>query len=351
MKNVTIYTLAEELGMTPSMVSRAFNPDAMVAKKKRELILETARKYNFEPNKFAARMTGKTIRIGVIIYHAAEHIRQQLICGIENAYNNLKDYKIEYKLKCFRIDESTIDSIEADLNEFEDYDGVITVDSGIDGIETVYDNFIKKNPNLVFVQSMRKSTEYLFASLHDTFLASELGAEILGDRLYCSDRKNILMFVSNLDQFAESGKMKVFEDACKKNGLNVLECVNMGDSEEYLSSCVDSILEKYSDKVDGVFITSGNSVPLCEAIKRMERKPSLVTFDIYPRLSPYIEDRTICSTIFQNVSAQAEKAFTGLVEYLVHDKVPEKIVYTNLVPVSKSTLHQYNMDRNVFETE
>ena len=30
MKKTTIYSLAEELGMTPSMVSRAFNPNAKI---------------------------------------------------------------------------------------------------------------------------------------------------------------------------------------------------------------------------------------------------------------------------------------------------------------------------------
>ena len=42
----TIYTIASELGMTPSMVSRAFNPNARISKEKRQLVLETAKKYD-----------------------------------------------------------------------------------------------------------------------------------------------------------------------------------------------------------------------------------------------------------------------------------------------------------------
>ena len=46
-KNYTIYDLAAELGVTPSMVSRAFNPSARVAHEKREMILAAAKKRGF----------------------------------------------------------------------------------------------------------------------------------------------------------------------------------------------------------------------------------------------------------------------------------------------------------------
>ena len=52
MSDVTIYTIAKELNMTPSMVSRAFNPEARISEEKRQIVLEAARKYNFSPNKF-----------------------------------------------------------------------------------------------------------------------------------------------------------------------------------------------------------------------------------------------------------------------------------------------------------
>ena len=39
--------IAKELNMTPSMVSRAFNPEAKVSEEKRQIVLETAKKYHF----------------------------------------------------------------------------------------------------------------------------------------------------------------------------------------------------------------------------------------------------------------------------------------------------------------
>ena len=43
-KKVTIYTLAEELDLTPSAVSRAFNPNTRLDPEKRRKILEAADK-------------------------------------------------------------------------------------------------------------------------------------------------------------------------------------------------------------------------------------------------------------------------------------------------------------------
>ena len=67
MSDVTIYTLAKELNMTASMVSRAFNPEAKINEEKRKLVLKTAEKYNFSPNKFASRLSMKTVRIAILI--------------------------------------------------------------------------------------------------------------------------------------------------------------------------------------------------------------------------------------------------------------------------------------------
>ena len=47
MEPVTIYTIAKELNMTPSMVSRAFNPNAKISEEKRSLVLKTAERLLF----------------------------------------------------------------------------------------------------------------------------------------------------------------------------------------------------------------------------------------------------------------------------------------------------------------
>ena len=49
-------------------VSRAFNPSSRLDPEKRRLVLETAAKYGFTPNRMASRLSMREIKIGIIIY-------------------------------------------------------------------------------------------------------------------------------------------------------------------------------------------------------------------------------------------------------------------------------------------
>ena len=67
-QKVTIYTIAQKLGVSPSAVSRAFHPKTKLKQEKRELILKTAAEMGYQPNVMASRLSGATIRICVILY-------------------------------------------------------------------------------------------------------------------------------------------------------------------------------------------------------------------------------------------------------------------------------------------
>ena len=86
MHNITIYTLAKELNMTPAMVSRAFNPNGKISEDKRKIVLETAEKYNFSPNKFASRLSMKTVQIGILINSLFYVNTEKMLLGVKNAY-------------------------------------------------------------------------------------------------------------------------------------------------------------------------------------------------------------------------------------------------------------------------
>ena len=341
MKKVTIYSLAEELNMTPSMVSRAFNPDAKIADSKRELVLSTAAKYGFAPNKFASRLSMKTIKIGILLYYKAEHLKDQMVSGIEDAYQNLKDYKIEYTLKCINAQERTSTERKADLFSFADFDGVILSGFSSNKYKSMLDRFYERNPNIVFLQNVCENTNYLFASKHDETLASELAAEILADRLWHSERKNILLFTGDLTSSVHERAKNSFFTACKQHSLNIIDCIDMHDREDELKTLSEEYLQKYKNQFDGIYITSGNCISLCETLKNENIQTSLVTFDVFPKLYPYIEDKTVCTTIFQNVRVQARTAFSNLGDYLINNRETEKTIYTPVTPIFKSILRLY----------
>lgn len=341
MKKITIYSLADELNMTPSMVSRAFNPNAKIAKDKRALVLDTAAKYGFVPNKFASRLSMKTIKIGILLYYKAEHLKEEMVLGIKDSYNNLKDYKIEYTLKCISAQEKKPSECEQDLLSFSKFDGVILSGFSSNICKPMLECFYEKNPNIVFLQSICEDTNYLFASKHDEILASELAAEILANRLFHSERKNILLFTGDQTSSVHDRAKKAFFKAAGEHSLNILDCIDMQDRESVLAKLSEDVLEKHKNQFDGIYITSGNCISLCETVRRKNISTSLVTFDIFSRLYSYIEDNTICASIFQNVRAQASTAFLTLCNHIINNNGVEKIIYTPVSPIFKSTLKLY----------
>ena len=98
-EKITIYTIAEETGLTPTAVSRAFNPSSRLDPEKRRLVLETAAKYGFTPNRMASRLSMREIKIGIIIYAGYMPFCEQIIAGIESAKRRMTDYKIDCDLR------------------------------------------------------------------------------------------------------------------------------------------------------------------------------------------------------------------------------------------------------------
>lgn len=330
-KKTTIYTLAEELGMTPSMVSRAFNPTGKINEQKRQIVLKAAEKHNFIPNKMASRLSGKSIKIGIIINSVFKPIENEMVDGIKQAYKELKDYKIEYEL----FTPGGKSDISYEIKKLKSYDGVIVSGCGADNCTSL----LSEIKNLVQVQSINEHVDYLFSSEHDMTLASDIAAEFLANCLKFSKRKNIILFTGDITGSVHSKAKKSFLEASEKNGLNVIKCIDMHDDEVLLKQSLSSVFKK--NIADGVYITSGISLPLCEYFKKNNLNIPLVTFDVYKELNEYIKSGVVSATIFQNAKGQAKEAFEKLVLYIINNEIPSKKNLTSVHLVMKSNLRLY----------
>lgn len=68
MGKVTIYSIAEELGVHAATVSRAFSRPELVKADVRQRVLETAERLGFQPNRIARRLaTGSTGAVGLLV--------------------------------------------------------------------------------------------------------------------------------------------------------------------------------------------------------------------------------------------------------------------------------------------
>lgn len=96
--NINIKTLAKELNISTSTISRAFNGSSDINKDTKEKILEYAREHNFLPNHYASNLRDKKSRtIAVIVPEIANEFFAQAINGIEEVARKKGFYILLYR--------------------------------------------------------------------------------------------------------------------------------------------------------------------------------------------------------------------------------------------------------------
>ena len=342
MAEITIYTLAKELNMTPCMVSRAFNPSAKISEEKRRLVLETAQKYDFSPNKLASRLSMKTVRIGILINSRFNVNSEKMVSGIRSAHKELKDYKIQYDITVLNPLEDKYDDFCKAIDKYKDYDGVILSGMSSEDYTELINELYSINNNVVQVQAINPDTDYLFASKHDEKVASALAAEFLWNCIKWSYRKNVILFTGDVKSALHSNAAEAFKASCEAYGLKLLASIDMKDKDDELEKIIPDVFDLYGNEIDGIYITSGLSGALCRYLDENDYKVPLVTFDTYEDIKKYIYKGIISATIAQNVVNQMKVAFEMLVKHLISGADFPKTVYTDVQLVFKSNIHQFD---------
>lgn len=150
-KKITIYDIAKVLNVTAATVSRALSGNKNISEATRKLVLETAEKMNYEPNKLAlALKSGKSNNIGVIVPRINTNFFSSVIRGIEDELNP-SGYHI---IICQSHNDETkeIDNIESLISSRVDAIFLSTSSKS----STQFEKILKKNIPLIFFD--RKKT-------------------------------------------------------------------------------------------------------------------------------------------------------------------------------------------------
>lgn len=341
MAEVTIYTLAKKLNMTPSMISRALSPNGKISEDKRQIVLAAAKECGYAPNKFAPRLSMKPIRIGVLLCSKFKVNTDKMMEGIRLSHDGLKDYKIEYDVSVFDSSASDHDIRDA-LDKYSKFDGVILSGMSASKYTPLILELYEKNNNIAQVQSINEEAPCLFGSKHNENTASGIAADFLYNCVRYSERKNVFLFTGDLTSTVHANSAAAFEKYCSDMGLSLLSSVDMKDNEEYFESILPAVFSKYENQIDGIYITSGISAPLCRYLEAHRINIPLVTFDTYDTVKEYMEKGIVSASISQDVTHQMRVAFDMLVEHIMTDSKCERTVFTDVNLMLKSNMHQFN---------
>lgn len=337
-QNVTITTVAKEVGMSIAAVSRAFDKNSKLKEEKRTLILETAKKMGYRPNKMAARLSCPQVRIGVLIYGEISAYYNDYIKGVNQSFLEKKDYKVECDLVVLEKSKYPIFEAYRVIERFinEKYDGVIL--SGFDGKSNKNKiNKLKEN-NIPFILLDHDilGVERDGVSMNDSCAAGKLAAQLIGVTL--GENRTVAVLCSDLDNISQKELTDSFCRASAEYGVKVTEVLPTFNNPDTARELTEKLL---NENIGGIYVSTANSVSVCEVVKSKNTNVSLVCSDVFSELVPFIEDKTVFATVYQDPFNQAYKAFESLFENIINNKKTDEYMTVKPLAVFKSNLELY----------
>ena len=316
---ITIVSIARDLGIAPSTVSRAFDPSSRISEPVREKILKYAESVGYVPNRAAARLSMGQIKVGVAISTHYSYGTDELLRGIKDAFDSLKDYKLTLKVVLYDNEKNSKNQYADVFKPLSDCDCLLLAGFNSDRAAEIINSIAEHTP-VAMLQSHVDGVNPLFFSTLDTASATVMAADVLSLALRSCPQKRVALFTGNRIYQTHAIAEREFRCACSRLGLDIIFDCDMEDSDSHLARLCDQMPE-----VDGIYITSGKSLELLKRISKMEHKPVLITFDIYPELGAYMENGTVNATVYQDMYNQGHNAFTLLVRYIVDRALPPKV--------------------------
>lgn len=343
-KRKTIYDLAEELGVSIAAISRAFDPDSKLSKEKRELILATAKKYGYTPNRMASRLSMNEIKIGVLNLSYIKVYYSEIIDGIRDAYANLKDYKIDCDMRILQRGENSLEEALSILDEFlaAHYHGVIICGIYEDCVVEKINRFIDAGIKVATVQYDLGHSKRSFSCLSNYNVIGEMAAQLCGMLLRDVKNRKTVMFTGNKVSPTHKMLIEAFRTGAKRHNVDIVAVYDTKDDPECAREMVSRAFEEYPD-IAAIYASSANSLPICRYLESIEhgRDIAFVASDVFPDLHPYIENGYIDATIYQEPYKMGYTAFDTLFHAIADNKPAKGSIMSTPRVVMSSNLHYY----------
>ncbi|UBM61026.1 LacI family transcriptional regulator [Marinilongibacter aquaticus] len=310
-KEVTIYDLAEKLGLSPSTVSRALNDHPALNENTKAKVNAAAKKYGYQLNHFAKNLRKKsTNTLGVIVPKLDSYFMANVLGGMEKVAN-----KAGYNLIIAQ-------SLESEKKE--QANAVTLYNSRVDGLlvsasfdtqtTSHFEPFINKNiPTLFFDRHLNLS--HVPKIIIDNFQA---GYDATKHLIECG-RKNIWHVTGSLQRNVYSDRLKGYQQALKDFGLssgeNGVKVCNL--KMEECPAIVKAIAQSET-RPDGIFVSNDAfAANIMTSIKHLgmdvPKDVSIVGFNDDP-IARIIDPQL--STVHYPAEEMGERAVQSLIDHL-----------------------------------
>jgi LacI family transcriptional regulator len=270
-KELTIYDLAEQLGISVATVSRALNHNPVINIKTRAKVNELAKQLGYRKNNFASNLRRKfSNTIGVIIHQLDSQFTTSVLSGIEEVIAE-SDYNF---IISNSNDKWTREASNA-RNLFQKrVDGLIASIACDTEDMSHYDAFLKNSIPIVFFDRVKKDGPGIKVVIDNEKAGYEATIHLIEQGC-----KKIMHVTGNLTKNVYYDRLKGYQLALSKNRLPFeTDMLVINDLSEEAGVDVAKKILGMKNKPDGIFITRDLCAAIC--MQRLREGGVIVPRDV-----------------------------------------------------------------------
>ena len=344
-KRVTIYDIANELGVSASTVTRALNGKRGVGEKLRADIANKAAEMGYRTNRLAKGLTHGKIRIGMVVTNRVNDFHGMVIRGAQQEAERLSDYNVELEtvlLPCEDIRSRVVQELHRMARQR--FDGVIfTPNHYYNGYDDVIDELTGQGIAVGSVIVRSDNPNIAFSVCPDSEQSGRLAADLFHiANLKPGDDVGVLVGFESFANHAES--IRGFRAQCGCYGLNVAGVWQHYDDPEMAYRLVKNLLRE-SSSIRGVYSSTATTAPVCRAVcdLGMEKQVLIIGTEITRETFAHLENGAMMAALFQDPLRQGKLAVRAMYEYIMHVYTDHpRVIRIDPAIVLRGNLDNYN---------
>ncbi len=255
-KEVTIYDIAKNQGISPTTVSRALNNHPAVNEKTRKRIFDAAMEMGYQSNIFAANLRSKrTHNIGVIVPRLNSSFQSSALAGMEKVAN-----AAGFNLIISQSMESNKKEIANAHSMFNSrVDGLLVSLASDTASLDHFSPFLKKGIPVIFYDRIGDSYECMGVTIDNMQAAHAATTHLLDQG--CT---RILHVLGNVNVNVYSDRLKGYKYALMDKGISYEESlVVYTDLNEEVGEGIVERIRKMDPMPDGLFVSNDACAASC----------------------------------------------------------------------------------------
>jgi LacI family transcriptional regulator len=326
-KNVTLFDIAEALGVSTGSVHRALHDHVGVSAATKAKVLRTAKALGYRPNLAARFLSSKrTLKISVNTLAGTTSFWNEVRAGISDEARAVMMESVDLEFRTYwRLGEGEEEAFEAALRA--KVNGIIIFSSRPEKLRSLIRRASRRGIPVMCVTTDAPNTGRLAVVSIDTLASGALAADLMGR--FLQGRGQVAVTLSDLGIAEHADKFSGFKKTLRSfyPRMQVLDPLEDHDIEPEAYDRCRKLLETHSG-LAGIYVTTEASIPVINAARDagVLDKLSIITTDLFPALVPHIRSAAVSATIYQRPRTQGRMAFRILHEYLAEGECASRQV-------------------------